>query len=437
MFELDNSQKEAISQVCQWFTGPSMLLKPYFCLTGRAGTGKSTIIKEAVTNLGLSLNEVAFIAPTGKASLVMRNKGISDAITLHSLIYIPVEEKNEFKDTGKMSMPSVDEIIKAINDGKDAEEIVRPKIPKVTAAISRVKRPEPKFIKKASLEGNFKLIVCDEASLINDEQIKDLESFNVPVVYIGDSHQLKPVKGVNSRILSPDFSLEHIFRQAENNPIIALSSAIVDSSKGTLVPEMPTTKSLRMISTDEFFNSFEIYTEKFAHQILCGTNEVRTALNNALRAKKGFTEQIPMVGDKLMCWKNNYSLDIVNGLQGIVKNVKKVNKGKGTMVIDLDAEDGKLKEDLEISLAPFMDPGVYDEMTQRYLFSYEQFEFGYACTVHKSQGSEWKNVVYIQSFFRPEDAKSMHYTAVTRASERLVVVDRFSRDDIDYLKSLS
>jgi len=53
---------------------------------------------------------------------------------------------------------------------------------------------------------------------------------------------------------------------------------------------------------------------------------------------------------------------------------------------------------------------------------YEKFDFGYVVTVHKSEGSEWNNVLYIESRFGGGNMRAMHYTAVTRASERLVII---------------
>jgi len=53
-FELDESQKEAIAKLKQWFLFSQ---EPIFTLAGRAGTGKSTIISEVIKSLGLTSEE--------------------------------------------------------------------------------------------------------------------------------------------------------------------------------------------------------------------------------------------------------------------------------------------------------------------------------------------------------------------------------------------
>src|SRR3954466_2663054 len=57
---------------------------PVFRLFGFAGTGKTTLARHIANGVD---GEVKFAAFTGKAALVMRNKGCDDASTIHSLIY--------------------------------------------------------------------------------------------------------------------------------------------------------------------------------------------------------------------------------------------------------------------------------------------------------------------------------------------------------------
>jgi exodeoxyribonuclease-5 len=49
------------------------------------------------------------------------------------------------------------------------------------------------------------------------------------------------------------------------------------------------------------------------------------------------------------------------------------------------------------------------------------FDFGYAMTVHKAQGSEWPNVILIDEYYRRLERTSWVYTGITRASERIIV----------------
>uniref|UniRef100_UPI0035D076B3 ATP-binding domain-containing protein n=1 Tax=Bartonella sp. MU70NMGDW TaxID=3243561 RepID=UPI0035D076B3 len=54
---------------------------------------------------------------------------------------------------------------------------------------------------------------------------------------------------------------------------------------------------------------------------------------------------------------------------------------------------------------------------------YDDFDYGYALTVHKAQGSQWNNVVlFDESFAFREMYARWLYTGITRAAERLMIV---------------
>jgi len=53
----------------------------------------------------------------------------------------------------------------------------------------------------------------------------------------------------------------------------------------------------------------------------------------------------------------------------------------------------------------------------------DEFDFGYALTVHKSQGSQWDNVVlFDESGAFREHRNRWLYTGITRAAEKLTIV---------------
>ena len=128
--------------------------------------------------------KVLFAAFTGKAALVMRSKGCERASTIHSLIYKTRESGEE--------MPSFD-----LWDDAPAS--------------------------KASL------IVIDECSMVDAELGRDLMSFGVPLLVLGDPAQLPPIQGGGFFTdAEPDAMLTEVHRQAEDNPIIRLSMDIRD-----------------------------------------------------------------------------------------------------------------------------------------------------------------------------------------------------------------
>src|SRR5258705_13775597 len=89
---LSDSQRGAITTIKDWFENRTK--EQQVCrVFGYAGAGKSTIVKYAIDELGLTTpeagskaGEVLYAAFTGKAALVMTRKG-TPASTIHSLIY--------------------------------------------------------------------------------------------------------------------------------------------------------------------------------------------------------------------------------------------------------------------------------------------------------------------------------------------------------------
>ena len=81
-------QDRALTAVSEWLTAAD---RPVFRLFGFAGTGKTTLARHLAEGVD---GKVVFGAFTGKAALVMRNKGCSDASTIHSLIYRPSENSD-------------------------------------------------------------------------------------------------------------------------------------------------------------------------------------------------------------------------------------------------------------------------------------------------------------------------------------------------------
>src|SRR3979411_1147533 len=76
-------QDAALTAASDWFKAQRGRAS-IFRLFGYAGTGKTTLAKHIAEGVD---GEVKFAAFTGKAALVMRNKGCDNASTIHSLIY--------------------------------------------------------------------------------------------------------------------------------------------------------------------------------------------------------------------------------------------------------------------------------------------------------------------------------------------------------------
>ena len=162
-------QDQALSAVADWLKAkPGRGGTPQvFRLFGYAGTGKTTLARHIAD--GVSGN-VKFAAFTGKAALVMRNKGCDNASTIHSLIYRTRESGEE--------QPSFE-----LWDDAPASKA--------------------------------KLIVIDECSMVDAELGRDLMSFDCPLLVLGDPAQLPPIQGGGFFTdADPDAMLTEVHRQA-------------------------------------------------------------------------------------------------------------------------------------------------------------------------------------------------------------------------------
>ncbi|MCX8999747.1 ATP-dependent RecD-like DNA helicase [Rhizobiaceae bacterium BDR2-2] len=368
-------QDEALKAVSRWLKeGRS----PVFRLFGYAGTGKTTLAKYFAEHVD---GDVLFAAFTGKAAQVLRSRGASNARTIHSLIYRPKgEEEVEDEVTGKTSV----------------------------APMFSINRQSP--LAKAAL------IVIDECSMVDEALGRDLMSFGRPILVLGDPGQLPPVSGGGFFTdHEPDFLLTEIHRQAQDNPIIQLAMRVReghgldygDYGKAKVIAKRDVTQDLVLE----------------ADQVLVGTNRTRRRYNQRLRELKGFTAAYPQSGDKLVCLRNDPSKGLLNGsLWQVMSSSKETIKPGINLLIrpeDDDMERGSAK--IKLLKAAFED--VETEIPWQTRRRYDEFDYGYALTVHKAQGSQWNNVVLFDESFAFRDSRERWlYTAVTRAAETLTIV---------------
>lgn len=363
-------QEKALSEIAKWLgdvNGPQL-----FRLFGYAGTGKTTLISEIAN---LVKGQVLYMAYTGKAALIMRKKGCSDASTIHSAIYRPIEDKK----TGKV------------------EFILNHDSPVSTSS----------------------LVIIDEVSMVNEEIGEDLLYFGRKILIIGDPFQLPPVKGEGYFTSDkPDVMLTEIHRQARDNPIIRLASDIREG------------KNLRNQNYDEcrVFNRHLIEDARFneilgsVDQVICGMNKTRVSLNSRIRLVKGVANPDdlfePMVGDKLICIKNNRKKGLLNGGLWKINTVSKAH----SYYMNVTSLDDLGDTDFDANVPKEFFIGEEERLDWRYRKTIDEFTFGDALTVHKSQGSQWNNLLVVDEsrVFREHSARHL-YTAVTRAAEKVYV----------------
>ncbi len=412
---LTGDQERAKNLITEWFFNTD---NQVFVLSGYAGTGKTFLIDYVVREaLHLTAGvEAVFVSPTGKAAANLVKNG-TVAGTVHSLIYMRDGEEYDVDENG---------------------EIVELK------ALS--------FIKREHIDEKIRLIIIDEASMVNESVLYDLLSFGVKCLFSGDGAQLPPVNGSCPLLGAPDCILTEIVRQAADNPIIQVATM---AREGKRIPFGSYGDKVCVVGRNSLSPALRKRLFLQADQIICGRNKTRSAINGEVREYMGIppTEYLPTEGEKVICTLNDWerSLDeeerfhLVNGIIGKVSEVTPSMDDLASMDFTADFMERGIR-------VPF-DTGIFERGEYTHLYgeravtladgtlvhegNFEvlrrlkavkeepicRFEFAYAVTCHKAQGSEFDFViVFDESWAFGEERNRWLYTAVTRAKEKLLIL---------------
>lgn len=376
--EFSKDQVEAMDMIVDWYTSHRTSLQS-FILGGAAGVGKSTLISYLKNYIHA---EIVYVSYTGKASVVLKRKlkelGISaDSVsTIHSLMYNPILDSNG--------------------------DVVGWK-------------------RKHKIDAD--LIVVDEASMVPQEIYEDLQSYRIPVLYVGDHYQLPPVSKYDFNLMDKAFiKLETPQRFAEGSPIIKLATKI-RNGEAIKYGEHGDGVSKRRISdiTSEerkrFFQSKELKSGDSV--ILCGFNKTRVKLNKNVRATFGYKGLIND-DERIICLKNarKSNIPLYNGSIGTVKYVQKRFEKAFKAHIQMDGFENFFIGNIYNDIFNTEKPDLY---TSRDVKTH-CFDYGYCVSVHKSQGSEWDRVCVFEEQCDLFDPHRWLYTAVTRSRGELLIV---------------
>lgn len=345
-------------------------------LTGGPGTGKTTTTKGIISAWKEAKLDIILAAPTGRAAKRLSEATGMEASTIHRLL--------GYK-------------------GKTFEHD-----------------------DNNPIEGDA--LIVDESSMIDIELMRSLLRAipdNMRIILVGDVDQLPSVgpgnvlRDIIESGVVPVVKLTRIFRQAQNSRIIT-NAHLIDEGKPIVYDNN---------KNSDFFFLEQEDNEKIAETIIemvtsrlpsfTGVKPVDIqvlspmkkssngvlALNKLLQAainpagpELQFGSTTFRIGDKVMQIKNDYDNDVFNGDMGFVVNV---DNEEGTIYVDF----GKKA------------PVEYTKKELPYL------SLAYACTIHKSQGSEYPIVVmpFTMQFYIMLQ-RNLLYTGVTRAKKVCVLI---------------
>ncbi|HAF96006.1 MAG: hypothetical protein A2X34_01160 [Elusimicrobia bacterium GWC2_51_8] len=381
--ELSNDQQKALNILLDWYKDRDKT--QFITLGGYAGTGKTTLMGEFRKEILKPVHHarIAFCSYTGRAAQNLKNKlkeagsfSSRDSVsTIHGLIYTPMEDSK-----------------------------------------GRIIGWE----RKDELERD--LIVVDEASMVDGLIWRDLLAYNIPIIAVGDHGQLPPISGSFNLMQMPDIVLTQIHRQARDNPIIKVSQCA--RKTGRVPPKeygAGVTKYLWEDSDAQERSGRLLESYKPDTLILCGYNSTRGKINKFVRNSLGFESANPTRGDRVICLRNNHKKGICNGMLGTVLLLEPDRKDWYGAEIKMDDRD---KPYSGLIYAPQFgaERGINFTKERKHSLTGDLFDFGYALTVHKAQGSQAKKVVMFEERFTRMDDEMWRrwlYTGVTRAEEEL------------------
>lgn len=345
---------------------------------GPGGTGKTTVLRSTNNFLNNQGIRVATVAYTGRAAKQLSKEGII-AQTCHSLLYNPKFDVHGNLDGWEKR--SIQEIIAECGDG----------------------------------------LVLDEASMLPYEMHEIFDSLPIPKIYAGDRAQLPSISGRDE----PEF-----------NAMVDVPGAVVtltqnrrfsaDSGIGALAAHLRETNSIPRMKRDDLslIRKSLVYTLDFHRSqqfdvIICGMNKTRKAINRLVRKARGYTTDIPQVGETVVCLQNTVLKDQGRINNGELFTVEAVFPGKVTSKFMLRSEDGENLYSVNVKNTCWED----EKPDRKHgTLPIVPMTFGYCMSTHKCQGSTFQNVLFIDedvSFFL--DQQKFRYTAVTRAANTLMV----------------
>lgn len=420
-------------------------MAPAFSLGGWAGSGKTTLMRALDESLDI---EVVFGTPTHKAAEVLRRKLAPEQAarvrTYHSLTY-QMTPTYYCSVTGKL-VRAKGGTCTCKKGEEDGCQCPMSFLPCGSGAAHQCKvHSELKAERRQHLFGHRDLVVIDESSMLSERHVNDLRQFGVPILLVGDNGQLPPIKEpMNHWTRNPDIQLTEIHRQGADSGILQAAHDVRKHghmswySYGTNRDAVRMARSSR--SVDDLLTRFNPATDG---ALITYTNHLRGQLNRIYHHKLIGTPG-PGPGDKVVSLggqpyeaarvvmdggvprATGEFLMVHNGMTGTV--LKASERGVVTeLTVQLDDHRLSTPEHPVTILTGACPTRQFGAEKELPFNSPERpkgthlWDYAYALTAHKAQGSEWPHVIVADQ--HPPEYRQWMYTALTRAQKAVVAVD--------------
>lgn len=345
-----------------------------------AGVGKTYTVRnmiQAASANGLRLSTGAF---TGRACSQLNTSGVS-ANTLHSILLTPVMD-----DSGNL--------VRWIN--KDVREIME-------------------YVGDG--------IILDEASFIPLDMYLKFMDLGVKILNVGDFMQLP---SISSTIDGESIEFNAMLDTSDKYVTLKKNRRFDElSGIGRIASALRRKNEIPYIEADDLgYVSKKAVMGEMYHRnnefdiVLTGYNNSRHALNAVIRNARGYYEDIPERGERVMCLRNT----VINHSKinnGELYTVDWVVEGPEHSRFGLLSECGKYTHSVDIMNSKWFNEDAPNPERKE---PFGDFGFGYATTVHKAQGSTFSKVLLLDDdVSKFVDRQKWRYTGATRAAEHLTI----------------
>lgn len=476
----NEEQANILSKINDWISSDNSVA----IISGKAGTGKTTLLKFVVKLLEKRRKTFALLAPTGRAARILSKKTGLEAHTIHKEIYVLDPEAIKMSEDSDQQQQSFEESDFAIQ------------------------------FKIKSEENLSQIYIIDESSMIGDKKGSDGEinfgtgrllsdlltqtgiihrkNVNTKILFVGDYAQLPPIREESSPALNKEYlfnkfklkylpehlELTTVMRQAKNSLILNNAEMIrTHIDEKDFSPLSIKTDSKQVLTTTPTRAQDKALDNQLENSIMVTrSNKTAYHYNQSVRSRRFIKEKFNDVqeGDLIIVTNNSHKYGCYNGdiykiIKAGDKETRQVRLEKSSqfrenpqilnlyyrdvIVRPVEFKDDE-KQDRSIRIIENLlnKPEAFLDKTESIATHVDwnnrirnknltveekkiellndpylnavQVKYAYAITCHKAQGGEWQHVyIFLEGIYQNESYYRWLYTAITRATKSVSFIN--------------